>query len=116
MKDINSNIHCEIEESSNDVIWSIIMFGYVWLIRYSLWYTHTPFGRFVSFKDAIVNRTWGNAPCSVRDISLRLNNCFWAGEREFIYEVNVFSIKEEYVVDTYLNCKKYTSKNYWDYK
>lgn len=24
--------------------------------------------------------------------------------------------KEEYVVDTYLNCKKYTSKNYWDYK
>ena len=24
--------------------------------------------------------------------------------------------KDEYVVDTYLNCEKYTSKNYWDYK
>lgn len=24
--------------------------------------------------------------------------------------------KDEYIIDTYLNCKKYTSKNYWDYK
>lgn len=24
--------------------------------------------------------------------------------------------KEDYVIDTYLNCKRYTSKNYWDYK
>lgn len=25
-------------------------------------------------------------------------------------------VKDDYVVDTYLNCKRYTSKNYWDYK
>ena len=24
--------------------------------------------------------------------------------------------QDEYVIDSYLNCKKYTSKNYWDYK
>ena len=24
--------------------------------------------------------------------------------------------KDEYVVDSYLNCDKYTTKNYWDYK
>jgi hypothetical protein len=24
--------------------------------------------------------------------------------------------KSEYVIDSYLNCKRYTSKNYWDYK
>ena len=24
--------------------------------------------------------------------------------------------KNDYVVDSYLNCKRYTSKNYWDYK
>lgn len=24
--------------------------------------------------------------------------------------------KDDYVINSYLNCKKYTSKNYWDYK
>jgi hypothetical protein len=24
--------------------------------------------------------------------------------------------KSEYVIDSYLNCKRYTSKYYWDYK
>lgn len=24
--------------------------------------------------------------------------------------------KDDYVIDSYLNCKKYTSENYWDYK